>query len=326
MDARHDPSMGLRLIYQMLSTLLGWIVVRARSETSKEIEILVLRHQLALLQRRTPRPPIYGAMFLGQSQVALAVAADLEASLPEELLRIEQPPMADYLEAFVPMRLHVLIRFGMWDDILALPLPGDPSLYCTTTAMTHYAQGVAYAATGRMEEAETAREAFLTAVARVPDSRYLFNNTCQDILAVAGAMLDGELEYRRGRFATAFEHLRRAIALDDALPYDEPWGLDAAHTPRVRGAAARAGAGCRGRDRLRRRPGVRPVEPALVLAPRQRVEPARLPRVPGSAGQARTGADRQAAARRRPRPCRRPDRVLLLLPHDPPRGRRPGRC
>ena len=50
--------MGLRLIYQMLSTLLGWIVVRARSETSKEIEILVLRHQLALLQRRTPRPPM----------------------------------------------------------------------------------------------------------------------------------------------------------------------------------------------------------------------------------------------------------------------------
>ena len=93
---------------------------------------------------------IYGAMFLGQSQVALRVAAALEASLPEELLRIEQPPMADYLEAFVPMRLHVLIRFGMWADILALRLPGDPELYCTTTAMTQYAQGVAYAATGRM--------------------------------------------------------------------------------------------------------------------------------------------------------------------------------
>ena len=41
--------------------------------------------------------------------------------------------MADYLKAFVPMRLHVLIRFGMWEDILALPLPADPALYCTTT-------------------------------------------------------------------------------------------------------------------------------------------------------------------------------------------------
>jgi hypothetical protein len=41
-------------------------------------------------------------------------------------MRIEQPPMADYLEAFIPMRLHALIRFGMWADILALPLPADP--------------------------------------------------------------------------------------------------------------------------------------------------------------------------------------------------------
>jgi tetratricopeptide (TPR) repeat protein len=167
---------------------------------------------------------IYGAMFLGRSQVALRVAADLEASLPEELLRIEQPPMADYLEAFIPMRLHVLIRFGLWEEILALPLPTDPTLYCTTTAMTQYAQGVAYAATGRMEEAQAARNAFVAAVGRVPESRYLFNNTSQDILAVAGAMLDGELEYRRGQFDVAFEHLRQAIALDDALPYDEPWG------------------------------------------------------------------------------------------------------
>src|SRR4029079_4444562 len=163
-------------------------------------------------------------MFPGQSAVALDVAADLEATLSEELLRIEQPPMADYLEAFVPMRVHVLIRFGMWEDILALPLPGDAGLYCTTTAMTHYAQGVAYATTGRIEEATAARAASLAAVARVRESRYLFNNTCQDILAVAGAMLDGELEYRRGRFDAAFEHLRRASALDEATPYDEPWG------------------------------------------------------------------------------------------------------
>ena len=54
--ARHDPLMALRLIYQMFTKLLGWIVLRTRSDTTKDIEILVLRHQLAVLQRRTPRP------------------------------------------------------------------------------------------------------------------------------------------------------------------------------------------------------------------------------------------------------------------------------
>jgi putative transposase len=56
--ARHDPFKALRLIYQMFTTLLGWIVLRTRSETTKDIEILVLRHQLAVLQRGSPRPRI----------------------------------------------------------------------------------------------------------------------------------------------------------------------------------------------------------------------------------------------------------------------------
>ncbi|CAM5442314.1 Tetratricopeptide repeat protein OS=Streptomyces tendae OX=1932 GN=GUR47_05215 PE=4 SV=1 [Streptomyces tendae] len=88
----------------------------------------------------------------------------------------------------------------------------------------HYARGVALSATGRIAQAETERELFREAVARVPESRTLFNNTCADILAIASAMLDGELEYRRGDHAAAFAALERSIELDDSLPYDEPWG------------------------------------------------------------------------------------------------------
>ncbi len=52
----------------------------------------------------------------------------------------------------------------------------------------------------------------------------LFNNTCHDILAIASAMLDGELAYRKGDHATAFAALELAVERDDTLPYDEPWG------------------------------------------------------------------------------------------------------
>ncbi|WP_233153359.1 tetratricopeptide repeat protein [Kineosporia sp. R_H_3] len=167
---------------------------------------------------------VYGAMFQGRSQVALEMADRLAASIPEDLLRVQVPPMADWLEGFLAMRVHVLIRFGRWEQILDLPLPADPDLYCVSTAMTHYARGVAFSATGRVDAAEQERTAFRAASDRVPESRTLFNNTCRDILAVAGAMLDGELEYRRGRYDEAYAHLRRSIDLDDALPYDEPWG------------------------------------------------------------------------------------------------------
>jgi tetratricopeptide (TPR) repeat protein len=167
---------------------------------------------------------LYGAMFMGQLRPALEAAEEMVATLPAELLATEVPPMADWLEGFVPMKMHVLVRFGRWQEILAEPFPDDPGLYCVTTALMRYARGVACAALRDVAGAEEERRLFAAAVERVPPTRYVFNNTCLDILAIAAEMLHGEVEYRKGNHEQAFDHLRRAVELDDNLPYDEPWG------------------------------------------------------------------------------------------------------
>jgi tetratricopeptide (TPR) repeat protein len=163
---------------------------------------------------------IYGAMFLAQPRAALEAAEELIETLPAETLR----PMADWFEAFVPMKQHVLIRFGRWDDILAQAMPGDQELFAVTTAMMHYARTVALANTRQIAAAEAERDLFYAARARMPESRMLFNNTCHDILGVAEQMLLGELAYHKGDHEAAFAHLRRSVEIDDNLPYDEPWG------------------------------------------------------------------------------------------------------
>ena len=167
---------------------------------------------------------LYGAMFLGQYEVAVEAADELVRTIPQELFEIEVPPMADWLEGFMSLKMHAYIRFGKWQEIIDTPLPEDQTLYCVTTAMIHYAKTVALSATGRIEDAEQQKTLFEGAFSRVPDTRYLFNNTCLDILAIASEMLNGELEYRKGNYDVAYAHLRKSIELDDGLPYDEPWG------------------------------------------------------------------------------------------------------
>jgi len=167
---------------------------------------------------------IYGAMFLGQYTHAIEAAEELIATVPEAALRIESPPMADFLEAYLTMKQHVLVRFGKWREIIDQDLPDDQELYCSNVAMMHYAKAIAHSALGNVEEAESEKAQFLAAKARVPKGRRVHNNTVIDLLGVAEEMLNGELEYRKANYEAAFAHLRKSVALDDALPYDEPWG------------------------------------------------------------------------------------------------------
>jgi tetratricopeptide (TPR) repeat protein len=167
---------------------------------------------------------IYGAMFLGQFEPAMRAVRQMAETIPQELLEIQSPPMADYFETDLGKEPHVLIRFGMWNEILELDLPADTELYCMTTAFIEYAKALAHSALGNVPQAEAQLEVFLAAKARVPESRLSHNVRGVDLLEVAEAMLRGELTYRKRDYDTAFAHLRRAVALDDALPYDEPWG------------------------------------------------------------------------------------------------------
>ena len=167
---------------------------------------------------------ICGALFLGQFEPAMRAVRQMAQTTPPELLQIQSPPMADYFETIMGMEPHVLIRFGMWDEILKLGLPEDTATYCMTTAIIEYAKALAHSALGNVPQAEAQLEVFLVAKARVPDTRLLHNVRSVDLLEVAHAMLEGELTYRKRDYDAAFDHLHRAVALDDALPYDEPWG------------------------------------------------------------------------------------------------------
>ena len=48
--------MSIRLLYRILLRLAGWLMLLGRSSASKDAEILILRHEVAVLRRTQPRP------------------------------------------------------------------------------------------------------------------------------------------------------------------------------------------------------------------------------------------------------------------------------
>ena len=49
-------AVSLRLLYLIFSRLLSWLTLLGRASSSKDIELLVLRHEVAVLRRTNPRP------------------------------------------------------------------------------------------------------------------------------------------------------------------------------------------------------------------------------------------------------------------------------
>jgi hypothetical protein len=47
---------SLRLLYLIFMRLSGWLILLGRSSVPKEAELLVLRHEVAVLRRTSPKP------------------------------------------------------------------------------------------------------------------------------------------------------------------------------------------------------------------------------------------------------------------------------
>ncbi len=160
----------------------------------------------------------YAAMFAGQKETAIQAANSMIDQIPGELVSM----LPDFLDGFMAIPVHVMVRFGMWDEILALPEP--PEVEALTRAFRHYGRVVSYSAMGRIKEASEEYDRLLRAYDQVPDSRLMGNNPGKTVLRIGLHMADGELEYRKGNYNKAFALLRMAVQEDDSLRYDEPWG------------------------------------------------------------------------------------------------------
>lgn len=160
----------------------------------------------------------YAAMMTGESAVALGAIRDMIAGFPAN------PPAeaAGMFEGFSAMQYEVMLRFGKWEEILALPAPAERAAF--GRSLFHAARGIAHAALGHTVEARTEQQAFVAARKKVSAKANLSINRQVDILQVADAMLDGELLFREGQSDRGLARLREAVMREDALHYDEPPG------------------------------------------------------------------------------------------------------
>lgn len=160
----------------------------------------------------------YAAMMEGRYDTAIEAARKIEQRIPQSFLE-------DYVtiaDGFMPTTLHVMLRFGKWDEILAEPEP--PKWRLVSRAERHFARSVALSARGDFTAAREELRKLEEIEAQISDEWMVGNNKAKEVLAVAHAMAAGELAFHEGRREEAFRLLREAVSLEEALSYDEPPG------------------------------------------------------------------------------------------------------
>jgi tetratricopeptide (TPR) repeat protein len=158
----------------------------------------------------------YAAMMQGESSKATQAIQEMMAGVPEEFVK----KSAAMLDGFVALPYELEMRFGRWDAILAEPQPKE--CFPITTALWHFARGVAFAAKKNLDQAEEEQRAFQAAAKAVPKDAVSGKNRAHDVLGVAERMLAGEILYRQGKAEDALAALREAVRREDNLRYIEP--------------------------------------------------------------------------------------------------------
>jgi tetratricopeptide (TPR) repeat protein len=165
-------------------------------------------------------------MMQGCSAESIRLARQVVSEIPEEFIR-DYAAVADGYMIFVS---EALMRFGKWEEMLAEPKPrADLPLSIT---LWHFTRAVAFNALNRTEDALKERADFDKAAAAVPAGYTFGNNTAANLLAIAGLVLDGEMQAKAVQYDDAIARLRKAVAIEDSLIYSEPadWILPVRHT------------------------------------------------------------------------------------------------
>jgi tetratricopeptide (TPR) repeat protein len=173
----------------------------------------------------------YAALMTGQRDLAVTQIKAMVASLPADFVQAFSP----MIEGFGAMPDEVMVRFGMWDQILAAPQP-DKEYMPYTNAFHHAARAIAFAATDKTAEARAEQKLWTEGLKKVPEGAVFHNNPMPAIYTLAGTMVEGEILIREGKTDEGLAKLREAVKLEDALHYDEPpaWMIPGRH---VLGAA-----------------------------------------------------------------------------------------
>lgn len=130
--------------------------------------------------------------------------------------------MGAMMEGFTVVPLGLETKFRKWDVILATPSPDEKTMP-NTTAMWHFARGMAFAAKGDVSQATSERDKLVALKSKfAPEAMMGMLNTSQQVFAIAQNVLEAKIAAQQKNYAEAERLLRAAGKLEDELTYMEP--------------------------------------------------------------------------------------------------------